>query len=244
MTMIVTGYLNLREINSMTRLSCPQCARHNSVAVSYTGTQKTEYCFGAGCGYWKAKKEELTPELLELTKKQTKKVMDTSTLIDARSSPEALEYMRKNNCAGSNANIHYNLKDQRVVFNYKDLYVGRALDDTTPKWMNYTSTDTPFVVQTDRKQKTKSVVLVEDCASACNVSNVMDGIALLGTTLKAEHVDDVLKYETIFACLDEDATNKAMKIYDTLSLLRDCKIVPLKKDLKYCTIYELEKLLR
>lgn len=226
------------------RLTCPQCGRHNSVAVKYEGTTKTEHCFGASCNYWKKDKEELTPELFEKIKKQKKKTMDTSTLIDARSSPEALEYMRKNNCAGSNANIYYNLKDQRVVFNYHDLYVGRALDDTLPKWMNYTSTDTPFVVQQYRKHKHTDVVLVEDCASACNASLIMDSIALLGTTLKSEHIDEVLKYENIFIALDEDATTKSIKIYDTLSLLRACKIIPLKKDLKYCTIYELERLLK
>ncbi len=226
------------------RLTCPVCNRHNSVAVSYNGTQKTEHCFGASCNYSKKSKEELTPELLEKILKNKKREMDTSGLIDIRSSPEGLTYLQKNNCAGSNAKIYYNLKDQRVVFNYKDLYVGRALDDTTPKWMNYTSTDTPFVVQKDKKMRDKSIVLVEDCASACNASNTMDAAALLGTTLKPSHIDEILLYDKIYIALDEDATTKSIKIYDTLSLLRDCHIVPLKKDLKYCSLFELERLLK
>ncbi len=228
----------------MSRLTCPSCGRHNSVAVQYNGTVKSSHCFGSSCNYREYEKEDLSIELLETIRKKKKKVMDTSGLIDARSSPEALAYMRKNNCAGSNANIYYNLKDQRVVFNYKDLFVGRALDNSTPKWYNYTSTDTPFVVQKHRKHKTKGVVLVEDCASACNASNVIDAISLLGTTLKPEHLEEILHYQNIYVALDEDATNKSIKIYDTVNLIRDCHIVILKKDLKYCSLFELEKLLK
>ncbi len=229
----------------MTRLTCPVCNRHNSVAVQYNGTVKSSHCFGSSCNYREYEKEDLSIELLETIRKKKKKIMDTSGLIDARSSPEACEYMRKNNCAGSNANIYYNLKDQRVVFNYKDLYVGRALSaENTPKYFNYTQTDTPFLVQRARKEKTTSIVLVEDCASACNASSVMDAAALLGTTLKPEHVDEILEYNKIYIAMDEDATGKSLKIYDTLSLLRDCKVIILKKDLKYCSLFELEKLLR
>lgn len=226
------------------RVDCPECGRPNSVSTTYEGTSELYRCFGASCDYRGRTQHELSTELLERIKTKKRGAMDTSTLIDARSSPEAVEYMRKNNCAGSNANIYYNLKDQRVVFNYKDLYLGRALDSTvTPKWYNYTNTDTPFVVQRDRKEKTPSVVLVEDCASACNVANIGDSMALLGTTLKTDHIDEIIKYETIFIALDEDATDKSIKIYDTLSLFRDCQIIILKKDLKYCTLYELDRLL-
>jgi hypothetical protein len=227
------------------RQDCPICGRSKSVMIKYEGTIKSEYCFGASCSYKKRDKKELTAELLEILKKQKKKQMDLSTLIDVRSSPEALKYMQNNRCAGSTANIYYNLKDQRVVFNYKDLYVGRCLDSTvSPKWYNYTNTDRPFVVQQDKKNKSKSVVLVEDCASACNASQVLDAIALLGTTLKSDYLDEVLQYEKIYIGLDEDATSKSFKIMDTLHLLRDCKIIILKKDLKYCSLIELERLFK
>ncbi len=230
----------------MPRLSCPKCGRDNSVAVYTTGLEENHYCFGANCNYRKYNKYELDSVYFDtLQYRGVQKTFDKSNLIEARSIPEALKYIQQYGIGGANTNIKYNINDQRIVFNYKDLYIGRCLIfGVLPKWYNYTNTDTPFKVQKNLTERTNAVILVEDCTSACKASSVLDAIALLGTTLKTEYIEEVLQYEKIYIALDEDATNKAIKIYDTLILLRECRIIPLKKDIKYLSTIEIEELLK
>jgi hypothetical protein len=60
-------------------------------------------------------------------------------------------------------------------------------------------------------------VIVEDCPSACAVSNVLTGIAIMGTKLKGTHLNHIKPYKNLYICLDRDATAKS---YDMANNLR------------------------
>ena len=87
-------------------------------------------------------------------------------------------------------------------------------------------------------------VIVEDCPSACAVSNVVTGISIMGTKLKEEHKKHLTPYKNLYICLDRDATTKA---YDMAKDLRssgfDNVIVkPLEDDLKYFNTDEIREM--
>ena len=226
---------------SNNRKNCPGCGRINSVRILSQNNKTVEHCFGVDCNYYKADKKEFEIGSIATP---TKKVLDINNLMEARSHPDSLAFLHKYHCGEVSNKIYYYPKGNRIVFNYKDLYVGRALDKTVqPKWYVYTDSEHPFIARRYTTTHTKSVILVEDCVSACNASRLIDSIALLGTTVKDSYLADILKYDTIYVALDEDATTKALKIQRVLSLVKDCIVVPLKKDIKYMGLDELEELL-
>jgi DNA primase len=78
-------------------------------------------------------------------------------------------------------------------------------------------------------------VIVEDCPSACAVSNVLTGVAIMGTKLKEIQKSHLKPYKNLYICLDRDATTKA---YDMAKDLRSSGfenviVKPLEDDLKY-----------
>jgi len=136
------------------------------------------------------------------------------------------------------ADIKYDVKQDRVVFLVKNPdtgkyagAVGRGLNSKVyPKWYMYGNKDIPF-----KCGECNDAVIVEDCPSACAVSNILTGIAIMGTKLKDVQKSHLKPYKNLYICLDRDATTKA---YDMAKDLRssgfDNVIVkPLEDDLKY-----------
>ena len=129
----------------------------------------------------------------------------------------ALNYLEKNNCLDAfqnqRARILYDPKQDRVVFLVKEngqTYdaVGRSLNPkVVPKWYRYGKSQGWFTAG-DHSQ----AVVVEDAASACAISPVATGVALLGTNMKDADLTQLKKYERVFVCLDPDATRKALDI--------------------------------
>lgn len=226
---------------STNRKNCPSCGRANSVKIRNDNGIQSEHCFGVDCNYFVKERSELD---MANGGKTFKRALSKELLLEARTHPDSLEFMQKYFCSNANANIYFYPKDNRVVFNYKDLYVGRALDKSVqPKWYVYSDIEHPFVVQKYKAKKSREVILVEDCVSACNASRIMDSIALLGTSLNEKYLTEVFKYDMIYIALDEDATSKAIKMYEILSLVKGCRVIPLKKDIKYMSMGELERLI-
>jgi hypothetical protein len=118
------------------------------------------------------------------------------------------------------------VKDGRKVVDA----VGRALNDVRPKWYRYGKSQTPFVCGNH-----DTVFVVEDCASACAVSNKVTGLALLGTNLLQEHVRVLQKYERVYIALDKDATDKALDMVRRLYFLVPTSLAVLQQDLKNMT---------
>ena len=95
------------------------------------------------------------------------------------------------------ADIRYDFQRNRAVYLIKQGNkvvdaAGRSLDDRTPKWYRYGSSKKPFICgnHTD-------AVLVEDCASASAISNIVTGVALLGTNLLQQHLESLSKYSRL-----------------------------------------------
>ena len=129
--------------------------------------------------------------------------------------------------------IRYDVRMNRVVFLIKDRKrvvdaAGRALDGRGPKWYRYGNSNLPFVCGGDGSV----AVLVEDCSSACSVSNICTGLALLGTNLLSQHIETLQKFQTVYVALDKDATDKAIDMVRTLSPHVPTKLMVLKHDLK------------
>ena len=87
-------------------------------------------------------------------------------------------------------------------------------------------------------------VIVEDCPSACAVSNILTGIAIMGTKLKEIHKSHLQPYKKLYICLDRDATIKA---YDMAKNLRSSGypnviVTPLEDDLKYYNTEQIRKI--
>ena len=80
-----------------------------------------------------------------------------------------------------------------------------------------------------------TVFVVEDCASACAVSNKVTGLALLGTNLLQEHVRVLQEYERVYIALDKDATDKALDMVRRLYFLVPTHLAVLQQDLKNMT---------
>ena len=104
---------------------------------------------------------------------------------------------------------------------------GRTLTGEKPKWWRYGKSGSPFVCGSGRV-----AVLVEDCASACCVSGVFSGVALLGTNLLDTHTKVLQNYDKVYVALDKDATQKALQIVRKLQGIVPTNLMILNQDLK------------
>lgn len=182
--------------------------------------------------------------------------------VEVSGRPEILEYLYKNNCLEAyqekRVDIKYDPRQNRVVFMIKkgEEYVGatgRTLDRSSgPRWFIFGDGGYPFFVGRSNRgdvvvgelSSCNSAVLVEDCASACAVSRVMDSFALLGTNLAGIDFKALAAYQHVYVALDKDASLKAIKLHRQLSWFIDNpKLVFLDKDLKYCNKEEIERIL-
>ena len=68
------------------------------------------------------------------------------------------------------------------------------------------------------------------------------GIALLGTNLLQTHVDVIKKYKKVGIALDKDASKKAVKLVDDLSLNLNAKFLLLEEDIKEMLDEDIKKL--
>ena len=167
-------------------------------------------------------------------------VADAFKIVHANN--KALQYLHENNCweacMWGRAGIKYDVKQDRVVFLVKNPdtnkyagAIGRGLSSKVyPKWYMYGNKDIPF-----KCGECNDAVIVEDCPSACAVSNILTGIAIMGTKLKEVQKSHLKPYKDLYICLDRDATTKA---YDMAKDLRSSGfenviVKPLEDDLKY-----------
>lgn len=235
------------------RLDCPFCNHKNTLSVRNDDNTLSWYCFHASCNAKGTEKKNMTitsvkkifnPEPIE--KEDVFNVPNNFKSI--YSSDKAVNYLNKNNCweayTWRRADIKYDVKENRVVFLIKDHdnvrgAVGRALDKNTfPKWYMYGSKKVPF-----KCGQCEDVVLVEDCASACAVSNVLTGIALMGTSYNDSYNQYLKPYRNLYIALDRDATTKAFDIANHLRYrgFENVKVKILEDDLKYYSTDEIRK---
>jgi len=132
-------------------------------------------------------------------------------------------------------NLLYDVKETRVVFPvYKDNKIvdaiGRSLKNRLPKWKKYGNSGLPFSFGCG-----KVAVVVEDCVSAAVVgSDVLVGVAVLGTSLSEIHKKYISQFSTAIIALDPDALPKTLSFAKELrGHVKDVRVLKLKDDLKY-----------
>ena len=226
------------------RSDCPVCGKPNTFSVTDNGFERLWNCFHADCHTKGGTGISLTKDNSSqaFIKRQTKEESATvdfvvpDTFVSLSRNINAENYVKQVHSYDAYldglADIRYDFQRDRVVYIVKDGdkvidATGRTLGDNKPKWLRYGTSKQPFVCGL-----ADIIFLVEDCPSACSVSNTVTGIALMGTSLLDSHIQVIQNYKKIFVALDRDATRKAVDIVRHLSNYVPTKLVVLKKDLK------------
>ena len=239
------------------RGDCPACGRVHTFSVTDTGFERLWYCFHADCHTKGSTGVQLTKDNSKVAfKERTVKQTDNdefeipSTFVSLSRSKEAEEYVKRVASYDAYLNglvdIRYDLQQDRVVYLVKSLSNGRVVDATgrsltnrKPKWRRYGDNKHPFICG-----KTDNVFVVEDCPSACSVSVLTTGLALMGTTLLDEHIEVIKKYKKVYIALDKDATSKAILILKKLRNYVPTQLIVLNKDLKDMELGERNEFIR
>lgn len=230
--------------NGRLRMDCPMCTKKNTFSVTDNGFERMYNCFYANCDAKGSTKKRLTKVNSRIAFKEQKQQVTTfdnnfelpTTFVPLTRSDNAIRYVRKVNSYSAytegRVTILYDVRQDRVVYvvkhNRKTVdAVGKSLTDKKPKWYRYGKSQYPFICG-----RSSTAFIVEDCASACSVSDIVTGIALLGTNMLPQHVDIIKKYDKVVIALDKDATSKACDISRKLSQYVNTQVAFLQEDLK------------
>ena len=243
--------------NGRYRGDCPLCGRVNTFSVTDTGFERLWYCFHADCHTKGSTGVQLTKENSKVAFKEKTISTETDdefeipdTFVSLSRSKQAEEYVKR---VGSYeaylsglADIRYDLQQDRVVYLVKSLSNGRVVDATgrsltnrKPKWRRYGTSRNTFLSGNGFYG-----IIVEDCPSACSISNLAVGISLMGTSLLDEHIDVIKQFKKVYIALDKDATGKAILMMKKLRNYVPTKLIVLNKDLKDMQIGERNEFIR
>lgn len=232
--------------NGHLRVDCPFCGHKNTFSISDLDGRIVWHCFSASCG--ERGSINLGRSVSSLRQKLLGKQALLSTnfalpnyLVPIRGRDACLKYLTSNNAIEAylddRAKVLYDPKQNRCVFVLtKDGEpidaAGRALTKgTKPKWYRYGDSGEGFLCQS--KVPSNTCVVVEDCASACAVSSVAHGFALLGTNMMDTHVSVLKGFDRVLVALDKDATKKGVDIARRLTYLTRSRALRLEEDIKY-----------
>jgi hypothetical protein len=243
----LTGYVESLDFPALTRYrsDCPVCGKKNTFSVSDDGLQRLWYCFHADCNVsgrtgitltrdHASKMFSKSKEPPPAAAQQSFEMPDTFVSLSRNLNAEL--YVKRvqsyDAYLAGRADIRYDFKRNRAVYLVKDGNrvvdaAGRSLDGRNPKWYRYGTSQHPFICGHHG-----AAVIVEDCASACAISNIVTGVALMGTNLLPQHLDTLSNYPNFFVALDKDATDKAIDMVRTLRGIAPTKMIILKHDLK------------
>ena len=257
----LAGYVETLDFPALTkyRSDCPVCGKKNTFSVTDDGMQRMWYCFHADCNVSGRTGITLTKEHASRALRHSQALVPApsrtnntyeipATFVSLSRNLDAELYVKRVNSydayLSGRADIRYDFKRNRVVFLVKDGNkvvdaAGRSIDARGPKWYRYGDSKRPFACGTDT-----CAVVVEDCASACAVSNNSTGVALLGTNLLAEHIEVLKQYDRVFIALDKDATDKAIGMVRTLHTHVPTRLMVLRTDLKNMQRDELDDFIR
>lgn len=253
------GYVESLDIQPMGRYrsDCPVCGKKNTFSVNDDGMQRLWFCFHADCNVSGRTGISLTRDFAKLAmKKQEQKISKDmltkfelpNTFVSLSRNLDAELYVKSVNAydayLSGRADIRYDFKRNRVAYVVKNGNnvvdaAGRAIDGRNPKWYRYGNSSLPFYCGSS-----STAIVLEDCASACSVSALATGVALLGTNLLEPHIEMLRRYERVFVALDKDATDKAVSMVKVLCRQVPTKLMVLSRDLKNLTKEELDDFLR
>lgn len=125
-------------------------------------------------------------------------------------------------------------------------YVYRSYTGGLPKaltWLNEGQTQLAWY---KFLRKSPTLVVVEDQVSAIRLAEHTHSVALMGTELTDDKLQEIAKekYTTVYLALDRDATLLALKLqFKSRNLMGNLKVLPLHRDIKDMNPYEFESLL-
>jgi len=227
------------------RSDCPVCGKPNTFSVTDGGLERMWYCFHADCHVSGRTGLTLTRDKARtaFTSKVAERIQPPAgdfeipnTFVSLSRNLDAESYVRRVGAydayLSGMADIRYDVKRNRVAYLIKDGRkivdaAGRSLANVKPKWYRYGNSGQLFVCGLQPR-----AFIVEDCASACSVSSVVTGLALLGTNLVDSYIRTITNYEKVYVALDKDATSTALEIVKRLNGKVATKLVVLPKDLK------------
>jgi hypothetical protein len=142
----------------------------------------------------------------------------------------------------------YDIVDERAVFLIYDSIgrlidaVGRSLNGSIPKWRRYSNAADYFFYG-----RSNVAIVVEDVISACVANRATHytatGVAILGTSLSAEHIEYLKQFDKVIIALDPDAAKKTIQYTRLLSNYVDNVVaLMLHDDIKYEVADDIEKL--
>ena len=227
-------------IGSRHRSDCAFCGHKNSFAAYNDGVHVIFKCFHADCNVKGRIRTRLTSDsftaIVQPEVKSSSEFILPDTFVDVSKSSNAMQYLRSVNCMDAylhgRIRVMYDKRLNRVAFMIRDRKrpvdaVGRALADIKPKWYRYGKSQQLFTAGTS-----DIAVLVEDCASASCVSHMVTGVAMLGTSILKDHIEQLKKYSAVYVALDKDATQLALKTVQTLKPSLNVRMLILEQDLK------------
>jgi len=236
---------------------CPACNRKGTFSVSDDGMQRLWFCFHADCNI-KGRVANGFEQRLASANKPPLPVLGRVT--DFEIPTHFVPPMRSEKCVDYLKDVHayrayntglvdvrYDVRQDRCVFLIKKDgkvvdAVGRTLRGEKPKWWRYGKHRYGFLIGTNTGSR---CVVVEDVASASCVSDCVNSLALLGTHLLPEHVEQLRRFKEVVVCLDKDATRKAIDIAKKLCDQNiPARMVPLPRDLKSMTDEERNDFIR
>jgi len=232
--------LSLRE-GERKRTVCPNCGGLTLICSREAG-KVSWFCFRASCptsaAYETVRDLAAIRSALRPPEDKVPVFEVPARFTSVRSSDEAVAYLRRVNALPAYesglADIRYDPQQRRVVFLIRHMghcngAVGRALDrNVLPKWFRYDQAQVPFVCGAGPVG-----IVVEDAASACAVSAVGVGVALLGTNLSDTHLHALRRFDRVIIALDPDATRKALNLQREISFFVPASVRRIADDLKY-----------
>lgn len=228
--------------NGMTkRMNCPVCKGYKTFTVTNNMGKVVWNCYKATCETKGGHRVHLSVQ--DIRDAITHDVMDTGEvefilpefIVPHGNRREVMDFCELWELDADELNLHYDVKERRVVFLVKDNgvtvdAVGRSVANRIPKWKRYGKNSLPYTHGCG-----KVAVVVEDCVSASVVGNdVYVGLAVLGTSLSEAHKEYLTRFSTAIIALDPDALPKTLAFAKELrGYVNDIKILRLKDDLKY-----------
>ena len=239
------------------RMNCPQCGKKSTFSVTNDNGQHLWNCFHASCGIKGRSDHRITADnadimLSKLRRNATKQTtpcpdvpFEKPKCWSRQISQKGLDYVDSVNTSGRYDDIYHDVRHDRLVYAIRSQDgklvdgAGRTLCGSRPKWYRYGNYRGGFKIGTS-----DTAFVVEDIPSAISISDWVTGYALLGTSLRDEHIQELAKFKQVVIALDKDATDKALTMMRTLSKVTPTGLLMLDHDLKSLGDIERERTVR
>jgi hypothetical protein len=233
------------------RMNCPECGHKGTFSVTNEQGQYLWNCFHADCSVKGRTDRRITRDnVLNILSKNTQSrpvdvPFEKPKCWSRQISQKGLDYVESVHTSGRYDDIYYDVRHKRLVYAIRDKDgrlvdgAGRTLIGARPKWYRYGNYRGGFMIG-----RHNLAVVVEDIPSAISISEWVTGYALLGTSLRDEHIQDLSKFTKVIVALDKDATDKALTYMRALNTVVPTGMLILDKDLKTLGDEERERTIR